>query len=145
MILSFSPDLVLGGTDWNGLRKTLEDAGVPVYTAPWLTSIDAVLGFIESVGSAVGTAEKATELVGEITQRMLSLEESIDGEDPVRAAYIYASTSDVIYAMGVGTPEDELLTRAGGINVYSDIEAYAQISLESLVARLYLRSPMVGS
>lgn len=68
------------------------------------------------------------------------MEASVLDRPRPKAAFLYlASPEAVPYAAGRGTPEHELLVRAGGENVFSDLQGYAQISLEALL----LRDPLV--
>lgn len=68
------------------------------------------------------------------------MEASVLDRPRSKAAFLYlASPEAVPYAAGRGTPEHELLVQAGGENVFSDLQGYAQISLEELL----LRDPLV--
>ena len=137
LILSCAPDLVLGATDWNGDRGALEAAGVPVYSAPWFVSVESLFDAVTRVGTVLGKAREAEALVGRVRGAM---DEAMAGAGAAqtastRVAYVYAQPGGTLYAMGKGTPEDDLLTKAGVRNAFSEVEGYTQISIEALVAR----------
>ena len=135
-ILALDPDLVLGATDWGGERPAIEAAGVPVLTTPLLASLSDVLASIVSIGTAVGTADSAAALAESIAMRIIALESEILSRSTVPAAFLYMSApNDPPYVAGSGTIEGELILRAGGVNVFSDVPSFPQVSIEELLAR----------
>jgi len=135
-ILSANPDLVLGATDWGGERPALEAAGLTVLTTPLLTSIGDVLASVRTIGTAIGLADQANALAGRIAEAVISSEYRVLGLAPVRCAVLYPpALGTPPYAAGTGTIESELLFRAGGVNVFADVEGFPQVNLEDLVAR----------
>ena len=136
VILSLEPDLVLGPGDWGGERGKLESAGITVLTTPYLTSIPDIFSTIRTVGMALGLKEGAEVLIGQIAEEIIAIEASTLVEEPVKAAFLYASVPDTPpYAAGSGAIENELILRAGGKNVFCDIQGFPQVSLEEIVAR----------
>jgi iron complex transport system substrate-binding protein len=133
LILALSPDLVLGATDWNGDRAALEGAGISTYTAPVLMGIESIYEAVRSVGSLLGVPEKAEAAIARVEEAIATEQARVSGE-PVSVAYLYAQPGGTLYAMGTGTPEDDLITLAGLVNAFADVQGYAQISIESLVA-----------
>lgn len=135
-ILSANPDLVLGATDWGGERPALEAAGLTVLTTPLLTSIGDVLASVRTIGTAIGLADQANALAGRIAEAVISSECRVLGLAPVRCAVLYPpALGTPPYVAGTGTIESELLFRAGGVNVFADVEGFPQVNLEDLVAR----------
>jgi iron complex transport system substrate-binding protein len=135
-ILSLAPDLVLGATDWGGERPSLEAAGVLVLTTPLLTSVFDVLASVRTIGVAIGRSEAADALIGRIAEAVVSAEARILGQASVRTAFLYPPSLGVPpYAAGTSTIENELILRAGGENVFSDIVNFPQINWEDLLAR----------
>ena len=58
------------------------------------------------------------------------------GLPKISAAFLYAGTpGDPPYAAGAGAIENELILRAGGTNVYSDVEGFPQVSFESILSK----------
>ncbi len=136
LIIALKPDLVLGATDWEGVRPALEAAGVTVLTTSMLTSVSDIFATIRTVGAAVGKEIESSLLAGQIAESILSMEASVLGMPKVTAAFLYASTPDAApYAAGTGTIEHELILRAGGTDVFADIKGFPPVSLEEVVKR----------
>jgi iron complex transport system substrate-binding protein len=136
IILSMEPDLVLGPGDWGGERGKLESAGITVLTTPLISGIPNIFSTIRTVGIVLGLKEGAEVLIGQIAEEIITIEASTLAEEPVRAAFLYASVPDTPpYAAGSGAIENELILRAGGKNVFCDIQGFPQVSLEEIVSR----------
>ncbi len=137
-ILALEPDLVLGA--WGEVRDQLERAGVPVFTAGgqagYIAGVTDLFGAIRAVGRAIGLSEKAAELIGLISVDIVAIEGAVLGRQGVAAAFLFMQTPDSPpYAIGRGTIEHELLLRAGGVNVFADVDGFPQVSLEEVLAR----------
>jgi iron complex transport system substrate-binding protein len=136
LIVGFEPDLVLGATDWGGERPALEAAGITVLTTPLLTSVAAVLESIRTVGKAIGAARESVLVAGRIAAEIVEVEAGVLGKAAVPAAFLYASSpNDPPYTAGSGAIENELILRAGGTNVFSDVQGFPQVSFEEIIAR----------
>jgi len=136
VILSLEPDLVLGPGDWGGERSKLELAGITVLTTPLISSIPDIFSTIRTVGTVLGLREGAEVLIGQIAEEIITIEASTLAEETVRAAFLYASVPDTPpYAAGSSAVENELILRAGGRNVFCDVQGFPQVSLEEIVSR----------
>jgi iron complex transport system substrate-binding protein len=136
LILGYEPDLVLGATDWGGERPALEAAGVTVLTTPWLTSIAAIFETIRAIGASLGADENGALLIGRIASEIVEAEALVLGKPTVAAAFLYAaSPDDPPYTAGSGAIENELILRAGGSNVFADVQDFPQISFEGVIER----------
>jgi len=136
VILSMEPDLVLGPGDWGGERGKLESAGITVLTTPLISGTPDIFSTIRTVGTALGLKEGAEVLIGQIAEEIITIEASTLAEESLRAAFLYASVPDTPpYAAGSGAIENELILRAGGKNVFCDIQGFPQVSLEEIVSR----------
>ena len=136
VILSLKPDLVLGAGDYGGVRGKLEAAGITVLTTPFIKGIPDIFSTIRTVGTALGLQKQAEVLIGQIAEKVVTIEASTLDEEPVSAAFLYASQPNTPpYAAGSGAIENELILRAGGKNVFSDVQGFPQVSLEEIVSR----------
>jgi iron complex transport system substrate-binding protein len=133
-ILACEPDLVLGA--WGAVRDRLEELKITVLTTGLIASLPDIFSTIRTVGKAVGNLEEAEALIGEIAEEVILIESKVLGRAPVRAAFLYMMAPDTPpYVAGAGSIENELLFRAGGINIFADISGFPQVSLEELLAR----------
>lgn len=140
VILSMGPDLVLGASDWVGERTRLEKLGITVLSVGRvdgsISTVPDILTAINTIGTALGVEEEARLLIGQIAEEIITIESTVLTEPPVRAAFLYAMAPDIPpYAVGSGPIENELIIRAGGVNVFSDIEGFPQVSFEEILSR----------
>ncbi len=137
-ILELEPDLVLGA--WGAVRDQLEALGITVLTVGrpggYITGIADIFDAIRTIGTAVGNLAEANARIGEIAEEVVRVEGSVLGLEPIRAAFLYMAAPDTPpYAAGAGSPENELILRAGGLNVFADVQGFPQVSLEELLRR----------
>ena len=134
VILGFEPDLVLGATDWGGERPALEAAGVVVLTTPLLTGVTSIFESVRAIGTALGADEEAARLNGRIATEIVEAESLVLEAPAVRVAFLYAA-SNPLHAAGSGAIEHELILRAGGENVFADVEGFLPVGIEDIVGR----------
>lgn len=135
-IIALEPSLVLGATDWGGERAALENSGITVLTLPILSSVADVLAAIRSIGHAIGANTEAVILVDRIVDDIARTESRVLGRTPVRAAFLYPPSLGVgPYVAGSDCIESELISRAGGINVFADVKGFPQVNIEDVLLR----------
>ena len=135
-ILSMNPGLVLGATDWGGERPALEAAGIIVLTTPLMRSVADVLSSIRAIGSTIGRPDEANMLVGRLAEDIAVGDGDMLGLEEIRCAFLYPpSLGTPPYAAGADTIENDLIFRAGGRNVFADVNGFPQVNLEDLLVR----------
>ncbi len=139
-ILALQPDLVLGAFD--PVRLTLEDAGLVVFlggkSGGFIDRITEIFRLIRNVGLLLwGDSERADRLIGRLAEEIIALEERVFDRPKVRVAVLYRGSFESLpFAPGPASPEHEIVTRAGGLDVFSDITPFGgEVSLEALLAR----------
>ena len=136
LTVGLEPDLVLGATDWGGERPALEAAGITVLTTPLLISVPDIFSSIESIAAAIGSSSEGERLVGRIAREIVDAEALVLRASEISAAFLYAGTpGDPPYAAGMGALENELILRAGGTNVFADVEGFPKVSFESILEK----------
>lgn len=136
LILGHEPDLVLGANDWGGERPAIEAAEVLVLTTPWLTDIISIFDTVRTIAKAMDVVSAGDLLVGRIAADIIQAESHALGKPSVTAAFLYAATAqDPPYAAGGDSIESEIILRAGGVNVFSELVFSPQISFEEIIAR----------
>lgn len=140
VILELEPDVVLGAFD--PVRQTLEDTGVIVFLGGkpggFIDRITEIFKLIRNVGLIVwGDSQRADELIGALAEEIVAIEERVLDSPKVTVAVLYRGSFEALpFAAGPGTPEHEIVTRAGGLNVFSDLPLFgAQVGLEALIER----------
>jgi iron complex transport system substrate-binding protein len=136
-ILALHPDLVLAGEiDSSDLVASLEKLGLQVYYLKNPVTLDEMYANLETVGQLTGQSGQAAALVASLQARVAAVDAKVatavshptvyyelDGTDPSKP-----------YTSGGGTFVDQLIHRAGGVNVFSQLkDQWPQVSLEQLL------------
>jgi len=114
----------------------LEKLGLPVIVTS-ATSVEMVLKEISLLGQINGKSKAAAQLVDEMTQRLNAVTAKTDNLKPEqRLRVLYVIWHDPVWTMGSDTFIDDLITKAGGTNIFaSDFEESRVVSLESIVVK----------
>lgn len=137
LIVSLEPDLVLAAEINTAEQvKQLEDLGLTVYYLKNPLTIEEMYGNLEIVAQMTGHETENATLIESLKARVAAVDEKIaplssrpsvfyemDGSDPGKP-----------WTAGKDTFITQLIERAGGYNIASDIDSYAQLSLEQVVA-----------
>ena len=133
-IVSLSPDLVVAAPiHEKQVIPELEAKGIPVLAlAP--KTLDDVMSAITLVGRVTGTGDKASQVVSGMQKRIKAVTDKTDklaaGQ---RLKVLYIVWHDPLMASGLQTFHDELIKKAGGVNMITDATGYPSISLETVV------------
>lgn len=136
IIVDLEPDLVLASTIHNEEVPRLEDMGIVVLVVESST-LEELYESISLVAEISGVVEAGSELVSSMEERIDTVGRAVaavDDADRVRAFYeVY---SDPLMTAGRGAFINEILTLAGGVNIFGDVdENYPQISAEEVADR----------
>ncbi len=137
LIVSLKPDLVLAAEiNTPEQVKQLEDLGLAVYYLKNPLTLEEMYANLEIVAQLTGHEEETATLMESLKARVAAVDEKIapissrpnvfyelDGTDPAKP-----------YTAGKGTFITQLIERAGGHNIASDLDGYPQLSLEQVVA-----------
>ena len=134
-LVSLEPDLILAeAIHEERLLPALDKLGLTVIVMS-AKSIDVVLDDITLVGQINGKSKVAAQLVNDLTQRIeavTSKTESLTPEKRLRVLYI--CWHDPIWTMGSETFIDDLIWKAGGVNIFADdFEKSRVVSLEAVI------------
>lgn len=137
-ILSLHPDLVVLFATQTTLRQQLERAHIPVYVYSHSGLAD-VLTTIRDLGARVGREKTADDVARRIDQRLDTVRRRVAGRARPRTLIVFDREKLVlrgIYASGgVGFIHD-MVTAAGGDNVFSDVQKQAvQATVELILSR----------
>lgn len=134
-VVAMDPDLILATNIHEAeVIAQLEAKGFTV-VAVNPTTIDEVIESITLIGKVTGAEEAAASLVADMQSHIKAVTDKTgtltEAEKP-HALYIV--WHDPLMAAGAGTLQDKLIRTAGGINVADDLDRYATISLEVVIA-----------
>lgn len=138
-IVAQTPDIVFAaGITAPETIAQLEQLGLAVVVlGPLETSFDTILGDIELAGQIVGREEEASALVAQLQARLADIAERAAGAPEKPRVYWELDATDPTkpYSVGPGSFVDEMITRAGGINIFAAVDTpYPQVSAEQVVA-----------
>jgi len=135
MVLSLQPDLVIrfAGPSDPLTPQQLDRLGI-AHFAVRPDGIEDVRRIVGQLGTLTGAEERALSVMAALDSALDDVRARVAGRAPVRAVFLVNGTPP--WAAGPGTFMDELIRLAGGVNVFSDLDAlYAPVSPEELVAR----------
>lgn len=135
-IVKLAPDLVLGGTD--AVQKQLSSLSIVCYaggrTGAGIVGSQDVFSLLRAVGQLVdGDAATAEQLIERTRAEMSAVESKLAGSSRSRVAVLYAGPRGNLFAAGAETPEDELVLRSVGENVFGHLRHHKPVSIEELL------------
>ena len=133
-LIALNPDLVILDT-WADAKyvKQMRDAGIKVYAFKTPCNIDEQKAVILELAHVVGADEEGSKIVGWMDQKLKAVEEKLSSLKPEQKLTVmdYGEMG----SSGLGTNFDDIVTRAGLINVVSraGIEGWPVISKEKII------------
>ncbi|TEU15803.1 MAG: cobalamin-binding protein [Anaerolineales bacterium] len=131
-VVGLDPDLVLGTSlHAQSVRPALVERGLKVVLINPQT-VEDVLEKIVLVGRVTGREGAAIALSAELRGRIEATMEKVQGTE--NKPRVYWELSNDLYTAGPGSFIDDLIVRAGGINIAADTkEQWPQLNLEALI------------
>jgi iron complex transport system substrate-binding protein len=137
-ILSLRPDLVAVYGSQTDLRKQLDRAGVPIFVYSHAELADVTVT-IRALGDRVGASDRAAALIGDIERRITAVRQRTAGQPRPRTLIVFGRESGTlrgIYASGGYGFVHDMVTAAGGDNVFADVKQESvQATTELILAR----------
>jgi len=134
-LVALSPDLILATSiHEQRIIPQFGERGMTVFALDPKT-LDEVLEAIILVGEIAGKEEEASKLVAEMQNRIKAVTDKAGSlPEGQRPRVFYIVWHDPLMAAGSETLQDDLIEKAGGINIARDFTGYADISLETALA-----------
>ena len=133
-VVGLNPDLVLA-TDIHAktIVPELEKRGITVVVIE-PQNVDDVLAKITFVGKLTGASENAAKLTAQLKSRIDAVTAKV-----ATAKFkprVFYEIDKSLYTPGPGSFIDDMLTKAGGVNIAADAKgSYAQLSPEAIIAQ----------
>jgi len=131
-IISLKPDLVILHHTFESEKARLDGLGIP-YLETRAEHMADIIDSIRTVGAACGAGEKADELLAKIDAQTKRLH--APRKEP-RVLVVFggnAGTLETIHAFGADCLHNDLLDRAGGVNVIKNKLAFSTLSKEAVI------------
>lgn len=121
-IIRHQPELVLMRQGQQQLRQQLQQLGIATHTIDTGRLLD-IEAAIASIGQLTGRQQQANRILDDIHQQIELVTDKVTGESPVRtlisiAHYVNSEQLETVYIAGQNDFYNDLLTLAGGHNVY---------------------------
>ena len=129
------PDLIIVWPDGQSrdIVRRLTDIGIPVY-ASRVESVDEIRRMIRRLGTLLGTEARADSLVASLDGELEAVRQAVAGR--AEPGVLYLLSVEPPMAAGPGSFVDDLITLAGGHNIFADAaQAWPTVSLEEIVRR----------
>ena len=133
-IIELDPDLIFASTASEDAAATLRNLGYNVLIVEPKT-INGVLEAVLLIGRATGNHVEASQLVSELRARIDAVVNTVAGADSTPKVYHEVYGPDIQTA-GPGTFIDELITLAGGENIFHDaVTSFPIVSSETVIEK----------
>jgi len=135
-IVELEPELILASTIHEEEVIRLEELGLPVLVVESSTLIDLYTS-ISLVAEVTGIVDDGEALIDSMRERIYAVESIVAGIDPEDKVRVYYEVySDPLMSAGKGAFINEIISLAGGVNIFADInENYPTISAEVVAER----------
>jgi len=131
-ITAVGPDLIIAarGNDLDGLRA-LEQMGVPIFALN-VQSLASMVDAIRRIGELTATTAHSDSVAAALEGRLKVIDARVQGLPRPRVLWGYVA--EPVYTAGPGSLIDDVIDRAGGVNVARQAEGtWPQVSLETIV------------
>jgi iron complex transport system substrate-binding protein len=133
-ILGFRPDLVISSAFQDGsAAAAIEQQHVPILYLNDFESLDDIRKTIKIMGDAINCQAQAESMLSRFDADLQHVASALEGVKPV--GVIVYSNFGTGYTVGSGVCQDDIIKRAGGINVAAaaGIKSNAPITFEQLL------------
>ena len=132
-ILALQPDLVVGarGPAGSAIAEKLEARGIATYFPP-TESFDTIDAMILGIGERTGRAGAGKGAVDAIRRRIADVERAVAPFPKTRVLVVFGV--EPLSVAGPSSFPDEMIRRAGGINVVTEGDGYPVIGIERVLA-----------
>lgn len=133
-VIALQPDLIIASASgYTGAtaRTLIRETGIRLLELPWHDSFAGVQKNILAIGQTIGATRQAKELVADMDRRLQAVHERVARSPQPRVLYYFPGG----FTAGSGTTMDEMISRAGGLNVapVAGIQGIKQLSQETLI------------
>lgn len=133
-IVSLAPDLVVAQSLHEAeVIPKLEGYGLTVIVLEPRT-VDEVLDAITLVGEITGNTKEASTVVKGLQSRVAKITDKTKGlPESERPGVFYITWHEPLMSVGSGDIGDDLIVKAGGSNIFHDLEGSPTVSLEEVL------------
>jgi iron complex transport system substrate-binding protein len=121
-VIAQNPDIVVNALyESENLEETLESAEIDYYFLPQSGSFEEIKQNVRLTGRLIGECEEAADVIEEMEGTILNVENAVEGEQRPLVMFGAPTEEGNNYVPGDGTFKHDVITTAGGRNVYAEI------------------------
>lgn len=133
-LIRLEPDLIMFWLTTPEDTNKIRSLGIPVVVFDD-KNISQVYETIALTGQVTDTQEQATLIIEQMKAKEKDIEEKL-AQLPVEKKHsVWLEVDSNLYTAGSGTFLDQIITKAGGINIAHDIQGWGQFNGEQVIAR----------
>ncbi|EHQ88589.1 ABC transporter substrate-binding protein [Desulfosporosinus youngiae] len=135
-ILALNPDLVVMGIMGTNPKtvESIRNLNIPIFVVDPQT-IEATYLSIETFGQLTDTQEQAKQLVSGMKEKQQSIAKKVASIETSDRLRVWTEVDENLFTPGQGTFLNELLTKAGGINIADDVQGWGQYNSEQVISK----------
>ena len=96
-------------------------------------SVDEIYKAVDLIGTAVGCKENADTVNARVKSSIEEISAKVKEASGETPAVMHVMSTDPYYISGKNTFQDELITLAGGVNAFKDIDGWGTVTLERIL------------
>lgn len=134
LIISLGPDIIItDGMQSEEFITNLRNLGLTVIIVRANETIDGTYDIISDIGKITNTDTKSKEVINYMKDEFLNIQNTVNSITDKKTVYYSISLSEAgLYTAGNNTYINELLNKAGLINIATDMEGWTY-SIEKLI------------
>lgn len=134
-IVALAPDLILATSMHRGrIIPELEKRGFVILgLSPH--NLEEVFQGLRLVGQVTGSQRAISEIVGRMRARVRKVLARVEECSQIRPRVLLVVWHDPLWTAGQGTVVHDLISKAGGANVFGDLNGFGPVDLELVVER----------
>jgi len=133
-LLNLNPDLIVFYQTLPEKLNKVRELGIPVIVFD-SKSINETYDVINKMGQITDTQEQAAQLINDMKLKEKAIEEKLSTLSEQEKHKVWLEVDSQLYTAGSGTFLNEMITKAGGINIAEDIQGWGQFNNEQIISR----------
>jgi iron complex transport system substrate-binding protein len=133
-ILKLNPDMIVLGMHDDKTVNGIRNLKIPVIQLN-PQSLEATYETIDKLGQITDTQEQAKKLINGMKQKEKIIADKVNTVKEADRVKVWLEVDPNLFTAGQGTFLNELLTKAGGINIASEVKDWGQYSEEQIIAK----------
>lgn len=133
-ILNLQPDLIMFWLTSPEDTNKIRNLGIPVVVFDD-KNISEVYETIALIGKVTDSQSQAKDLIEQMKAKEKSIDEKIAQLSSEQKRKVWLEVDSNLYTAGSGTFLDEIITKAGGLNIAKDVQSWGQFNSEQVIAR----------